>query len=183
MERSPDFDAKLIVAMRKLRGYAFMLTRCRDRADDLMQTTLLKALRYHTHFRHGEMAKWLAHIMHNEHVSCFRRETREHTVISFEGDAYDIPGLITLPDQLEAVAYKEHIADLSTLPLLHREVLLMAVEGLTYQAMAHKLGVPLGTIRSRLNRARQLLSPELTALYLSGIKRLRSDYEQGPRGV
>lgn len=183
MERSPDFDAKLIVAMRKVRGYAFMLTRRRDRADDLMQTTLLKALRYHTHFRYGDMAKWLANIMHNEHVSAFRRDMREQTVISFENDAYDIPGLITLPDQLEAVAYKEHIADLNTLPLLHREVLLLAVEGLTYQAMAHKLGVPLGTVRSRLNRARQFLSPELTAMYLSGTKRLRSDYEQGPRGV
>ena len=140
-----------------LRRYALVLTRDRDEAEDLVQEALLRAIgAAHTWQPGRPVRPWLLTILHNTHVSRRRRRQVEAAV---SGNLADILPPATMPaDQPGRVELGRTLQALLSLPEEQREVLLLvAVEGLAYKEAAELLGIPLGTLMSRLGRARAAL--------------------------
>jgi RNA polymerase sigma-70 factor (ECF subfamily) len=154
-------DADLIAALPRLRRYARVLTGDLNRADDLVQDTLARAWAKRRLWRTGsDLRAWLFTIMHNVHINQFSLRQREFSEVSLDADdgpaaPWEIPVRATQSDRLELT---ELFAQIARLPDEQREVLLLAaVEELRYQDIAQVLGVPIGTVMSRLNRAREKL--------------------------
>ena len=137
-----------------LRRYAFALLRDRDRADDLVQDTLERALsRWLLRRADGDVRAWLFTILRNLHVSRWRSERRRGTV---DLDEAALPGIAAR--QEAALEVHDVLLAIDQLPEEQKSLLLLVgVEDLSYEAAARVLGLPLGTVMSRLSRARQKL--------------------------
>ncbi|HVZ53399.1 MAG TPA: sigma-70 family RNA polymerase sigma factor [Pseudolabrys sp.] len=131
-----------------LRRYARALTRNADSADDLVQDTLVRALRSEHLFHGGEIRNWLYTILANLNRNRLRALARRPTLTSLEdNDAPDLAG----PEG----GHRDIARALATLADEQREALLLVVlEGLSYREVADVQGVPIGTVMSRLARAR-----------------------------
>ncbi|HEV2546091.1 MAG TPA: sigma-70 family RNA polymerase sigma factor [Stellaceae bacterium] len=137
----------------RLRRYARALLRDAERADDLVQDTLVRGLDKVHLFRSGDLRAWLFTIMHNQYVNTVRRAVRQREVIVVEKVTLASPAS-QLPN-LELRDIENAIARLSA---EQRETLLLVtLEGLKYEQVAQICDVPIGTVRSRLNRAREEL--------------------------
>lgn len=137
-----------------LRRYAVALTGSRFEAEDLVQETLTRAIAAAASFRKGgNLRGWLFTIMHNAFVSGVRaRRAADRDVDS------DLPELSQPPTQLDRLEVRDVLAGLSRLPEGQRAALvLIALEDLSYSEAARVLGVPLGTLMSRLARGREAL--------------------------
>ena len=154
-------DPDLVAALPRLRRYARVLTGDVHRADDLVQDTLTRAW----HKRHlwqagSDLRAWMFTIMHNIHADQFSLRQRERALASLDADdgpgaGWEIPVRATQSDRVEV---NEVIEQMGRLPVEQREVLILAaVEELRYEEIARLLGVPLGTVMSRLSRAREKL--------------------------
>jgi RNA polymerase sigma-70 factor (ECF subfamily) len=150
-----DFQARLETHIPALRRYARVLLRDPDQADDLVQDCLERALARRWLWRRpGNFRAWLFTIMHNLHANQVRNAKRRPDVVAI--DQTDALGW--LPNQIDAVAVSEIMKALAQLNVNQREVLvLVAVEGLRYAEVAKVLGLPIGTVMSRLGRARKRL--------------------------
>lgn len=153
--------ADLVAALPRLRRYARVLTGDGNRADDLVQDTLARAWEKRALWRRGsDLRAWLFTIMHNVHVNQFALRRRELAEVSLDADdgpagGWVIPVRATQSDRLELTEVLMHIR---RLPTEQREVLLLAaVEELRYEDIARLQGIPIGTVMSRLNRARERL--------------------------
>ncbi|SEK10085.1 MULTISPECIES: RNA polymerase sigma factor [unclassified Achromobacter] len=148
-------EARILACIPSLRRYARGLTGDPDRADDLVQDTLERAWsRYSRWQRRGELRAWMFGIMHNHFIDGVRAAGRR-TDVTVPGDLPDAPVRATQADQLEV---RDLDRCLQALPAEQREILLLiAVEDLTYQETAQILSVPIGTVMSRLSRAREKL--------------------------
>jgi RNA polymerase sigma-70 factor (ECF subfamily) len=140
----------------RLRRYARALTRNRERADDLVQDTLGRALIKEEFWQRGTNIKaWLFTIMHNQKVNNIRRNVRESGAINIEGISVALPAT-TDPTASRQMFELERA--LAQLPLEQRQViLLVGLEGMSYEHTAGILSVPIGTVRSRLSRGRDAL--------------------------
>jgi RNA polymerase sigma-70 factor (ECF subfamily) len=138
-----------------LKRYALVLTREPDQAQDLVQETLLRALAGARTWSPGrEPLPWLLAILHNAHVS---RQRRRSVETAAEQVARLAPAALAAP-QPERVHFNQTMTALMRLPEEQREVLvLIAIDGLSYKDAADVLGLPIGTLMSRLARARQAL--------------------------
>jgi RNA polymerase sigma-70 factor (ECF subfamily) len=155
-----DFDLDLTRSLARLRVYALSLTRNRDRADDLVQQTVLKALAGRESFRAGSnFAGWLCRIQRNEFVSELRR-TRP--IVDVFGE---VAGMQSVPSSQESgLVVCEFVDALRQLSRVSREALLLVqVEGWSHREIADRTGVAQGTVKSRISRGRaslaQLLDP------------------------
>ncbi len=140
-----------------LRRYAWALLRDRQEADDLVHDCLLRALdRLHTRRSDAELRPWLFAIMHNLFVSRTRRaRVRSGTE---RLDAWHEATLGHAPTQEDQLRWKDLVRAVGELPEEQRAVLLLvSVEDLSYAEAARVLGVPIGTVMSRLSRARERL--------------------------
>jgi RNA polymerase sigma-70 factor (ECF subfamily) len=140
----------------RLRRYARALTRDTTRADDLVQSCLLRALAKSHLWQPGtDLRAWLFTIMHNQHVNDIRRAVREGVSVPVEDAQADL----TIPETQEATLQLRDLDHaLAQLPQQQREVLLLVgMEGLRYEEVATVIGVPIGTVRSRLSRGRDML--------------------------
>lgn len=148
-------EAQILACIPSLRRYARGLTGDPDRADDLVQDTLERAWsRYSRWQKRGELRAWMFGIMHNHFIDGVRAAGRR-TDQTAPGDLPDAPVRATQTDQLEV---RDLDRCLLALPAEQREVLLLiAVEDLSYQETARILSVPIGTVMSRLSRAREKL--------------------------
>jgi RNA polymerase sigma factor (sigma-70 family) len=140
-----------------LRRYAFSLVRSRPEADDLVHDCLVRALeRWDT--RHDDLnpRPWLFAIMHNLFASQRRRARVRGHIIAFaatSSDSHSIP-----PAQEHQVELREAVRALDALPEEQRNVLiLVTIADLSYAEVAEVLGVPIGTVMSRLSRGRERL--------------------------
>ena len=135
-----------------LRRYAFALTRDHAAADDLVQDTLERALRRWS--VRGETARpWLLAVLHNLFVDGARARRRRPLHCRLDGQETDIA---VLPGQDGAMISRDMLAQFGGLSDEHQAVLLLvAVEGLSYADVATVLDVPIGTVMSRLSRARE----------------------------
>lgn len=140
-----------------LRRYAHALTRSGADADDLVQDCLERALaRWSQRRRDGEVRPWLFAILHNLALNRMRQTRRRG--LSLTLDDAPASALAAAPAQDHAVRHGELIHALARLPEDQRSVLLLvSVEDLSYAEAATVLGVPVGTVMSRLSRGRQAL--------------------------
>lgn len=139
----------------RLRRYARALTGDRALADDLVQDTLERAWgRLHMWRRGTDLRAWLFSIMHNLYVNqAIARQGKAS--VAFEVEVLDLPVPAT---QEERLLIRELLAALGRLPDDQREVvLLVGLEQMSYQEVAEVLGIPLGTVMSRLSRGRERL--------------------------
>jgi RNA polymerase sigma-70 factor (ECF subfamily) len=140
----------------RLRRYARALTRDRDRADDLVQDTLGRALIKENFWQPGtNIRAWLFTIMHNQNVNNVRQYIRESAVVDLEQISTK---LTATTDPTGSRKMFELERALAQLPLEQRQViLLVGLEGMSYQDAAGILTIPIGTVRSRLSRGRDVL--------------------------
>lgn len=146
----PD-DQQLTQWVPRLRRYARALARNRDDADDLVQDTLERAWTKAGLWRGvADMCPWLLSIMHNLHVDGIRR-TRVAT-IELDDQTPEVGVAATQGDRL---AVRDLQAALDLMPLEQKQVLLLvALEDMSYADVARTLGIPIGTVMSRLSRGR-----------------------------
>src|SRR5690349_9884556 len=151
-----DFHRLIEGEIPRLRRYARALTRSADRADDLVQETLLRAIaKAHLWQLGTDMRAWLFTIMHNHNVNMVRRAIRDEASVDIEQMS---SSLIANTDPTVSRQLHELERALGQLPAEQREViLLVGLEGMSYETAAQVLGVPVGTVRSRLSRGRDAL--------------------------
>jgi len=137
----------------RLRRYARALAGNRDDADDLVQDTLERAWSRAALWRNvADMRAWLFGIMHNLHVDALRRGRLAVVALDDDTDA------VAPPPQASRAVVLDLQAALERLAPEHREVLLLvALEDMAYADIARTLGIPLGTVMSRLSRGRERL--------------------------
>ncbi|MSP74829.1 MAG: sigma-70 family RNA polymerase sigma factor [Rhodospirillaceae bacterium] len=140
--------------LRGLRIYALSLTRNRDSADDLVHDTVIKALAGHQSLQPGtNLAAWLFRIQRNEFISGLRRLRPTVPVDSTIAETLSHP-----PHQESGLIMREFVTAFSKLAPTQREALLLAVvEGLPYETIAAHTNVSVGTVKSRISRARDRL--------------------------
>ena len=140
----------------RLRRYARALTRDSVRADDLVQDTLIRGIaKAHLWQAGSDIRAWLFTIMHNQYVNNIRHERREQATVDVDQVAST---LVATSDPSAARELSEFDHALGYLSKGQREVvLLVGLEGMSYDEAAKILHVPIGTIRSRLARAREAL--------------------------
>jgi RNA polymerase sigma factor (sigma-70 family) len=137
-----------------LRRYAFALLGSRQEAEDLVQETLARAIAAAGSFRQtGSLRAWLFSIMHNAFISGVRgRRPLERELDEIR------PEMAHPPPQVARLEVRDVLAALQQLPEAQREALiLIAVEEFSYEEAARVLGIPLGTLTSRLARGRETL--------------------------
>jgi len=140
-----------------LRRYAAALLRNREEADDLVHDCLVRALdKLHTRRDDADIRAWLFAIMHNLFISQLRRAKARPA-----GDPLDESHEATMsvrPDQESSLQWRDLLRALNRLPVEQRTViLLISVEDLSYAEAANVLGIPIGTVMSRLARGRERL--------------------------
>lgn len=139
-----------------LRRFARALTHEADRADDLVQDCLERAIRKKRLWQPtGSVRSWLFRILVNLHRNNLRRERRRPVLVPIDGLMAEPQGDAAQPSRL---ALAETQRALRALPVEQREALLLvALEGLSYAEAAKVLGIPRGTLMSRIARARTTL--------------------------
>jgi RNA polymerase sigma-70 factor (ECF subfamily) len=147
---------ELLAAIPSLRAFAISFTNNRDRADDLVQETILRAWANIDKFEPGtNLNAWLFTILRNLFVSEYRKRRREVEDV----DGFHAAKLMTLPHQQVHLDFEDLRAALAKLSVDHREALLLvAAQGMSYEEAAEVCGVAIGTIKSRVNRARHRLA-------------------------
>lgn len=149
-----DPSVELVSCIPRLRRYARALVGDRGGADDLVQDTVERGWRRIAEWRRdGEMRAWLFGIMHNLHVDQLRARRLQTTALEEEAAQ---PAHAVNPSA--GLEIRDMEAALAMLPVEQREILLLVgLEGMTYDQIAGALGLPLGTVMSRLSRGREKL--------------------------
>lgn len=167
----PSFDGEAMRWLPDVMRFALSLTRDRSEAEDLVQDTYLAAQRSWQQFQAGNDAKaWLFTIARHRFYRLSERAERQVATDSPELEslaaaAYTMQHGMTLTDDLERQDMREAVRrSMHALRAVYREVaVLVDWHDQTYEAASGILGIPIGTVRSRLFRARRLLQAELTA--------------------
>ena len=161
----------IVAEIPRLRRYARALTGPTGAADDLVQETLERALeKWRFWQRERALRPWLFSIMHNLQIDTLRREAR----IEYRDDE-SLPELAQRASQDDALELRDLDRALALLPIEQREVLLLVgLEELSYADVARALGVPPGTVMSRLSRARARLKSILAGEAVPQLKVVKS---------
>jgi RNA polymerase sigma-70 factor, ECF subfamily len=172
--RPQDADAfadQVMGFLEPLYATALRLTRSRADAEDLVQDTFLKAFRFSDRYQHGTNLKaWLFTILHNTWRNRVRDASRDTVDVDSERveEAASLPGGPAAFDTPEQILLRDTLdtdlqAALDALPAAFREaVWLRDVEEFSYAEIAEMLGVPMGTVMSRISRGRRLLFQRLS---------------------
>jgi len=163
------FEREALDHLDSLYGTALRLTRSQADAEDLVQDTFVKAFRFHDRFEPGTNLKaWLFRILTNTFINRYRRATRERSVLDGVESVPVGDGVMSratmralsepLADAERPILAREIRVALDSLPDDHRLMILLAdVEELSYKEISDIVGCPIGTVMSRLHRARQKL--------------------------
>ena len=154
-----EFHDQLKAILPRLRLYAISLTHDRDRANDLVQETVTKALVARESFRPGtNFSGWIFRIQRNEFISSMRRQRPTVPI-----DTAITDSLTQRPQQENGLIMRQFLVAFGKLSAGQREALVLAVvEGQPYDEIAAHAGVSVGTIKSRISRARATLERLLT---------------------
>lgn len=167
-----DKTEAVLKEMPRLRRYALVLTGDRTPADDLVQDTVERAIsRLHLWRSGSNMRSWLFTIMHNLHVNNVRQSIRRGTETQVsDHDA----ALVTKPSQGDHVLIREMSEAIDHLSVEQREVLVFVVlEGMSYREVADVLDIPIGTVMSRLARARDYLRQIMDGEEATALRRVK----------
>ncbi len=172
MAVSPGFKAELLSAIPSLRAFAVSLAQNADKADDLVQETLVKAWDKHESFQMGTNLKaWLFTILRNEFYSQMRKRGREVQ----DTDGAMTARLAVHPSQQGKLDLQDFRAALEQLPEDQREaIILIGASGFSYEEAALICGCAIGTIKSRVSRARTRLQD---------ILKVTGEAEYGPDAI
>ncbi len=171
-EKLNIFNNEFMPHINSMYNFAYRLTLDGDDSKDLLQDTYLKAYRFLNSFQQGTNAKaWLFRILKNSFINDYRKKSKEPSKVDYQEvesfyNSEDVDRQIT-PD-LRVEALKDMIGDeisnaLNALDVDFRTVIILCdLEGFKYDEMAKILDIPIGTVRSRLHRARNLLKEKLS---------------------
>jgi RNA polymerase sigma-70 factor, ECF subfamily len=168
-----DFRSELTAQVPYLRRFARALTGDAALADDLVQDCVERALRkQHLFDETRSLRTWLFTILRNLFISGLRRNGRTSAVKSV--DDIQAGEDAVRPEQESRLALSDIVMALDRLPTTHREVLLLvALEDMSYREIAEVTGVPVGTVMSRLSRARLSLRAILEEGENTGLRRIK----------
>ncbi|MFO1090885.1 MAG: sigma-70 family RNA polymerase sigma factor [Hyphomicrobiales bacterium] len=175
-----DFRKLLTEAIPSLRAFAISLSSRTDFADDLVQETLMKAWNHQDTFKPGtNLRAWLYTILRNEYYSVMRKRRRE---VEDANDFY--AGQLAVPGGQEGhIDIAELRSALMKLPDDQREaIILVGASGFSYQEAAEICGVAMGTVKSRVSRARTRLALILEGGHRPGETVPKADDEDGTKG-
>ncbi|WP_258103983.1 sigma-70 family RNA polymerase sigma factor [Marinoscillum sp. MHG1-6] len=170
-EKDRIFEKEFMPHLDAMYNFAYRLTYDEDDAKDLVQDTYLKAYRFIQSFQEGTNAKaWLYRILKNSFINDYRKKSKQPGKVDYQEvenfyNSDDVDESITVDLRVDAI--KDMIGDevsmaLNSLAIDFRTVIILCdLEGFTYEEMAKILDIPIGTVRSRLHRARNLLKEKL----------------------
>lgn len=176
LQKDREFEATFMPLITPLYNFAFRLTLDEDAAKDLVQDSYLKAYRFFHSFQKGTNAKaWMFRILKNSFINDYRKKSKEPNKVDYQDvetyyNSEDVNVQITTDLRVEAVS--EMLGDeitnaLNALDVDFRTVIILCdLEGFTYDEMSKILNIPIGTVRSRLHRARVLLKEKLKSYAL-----------------
>jgi len=155
MNRPAEFDRAVLALRVQLRNFALALTRNGDKADDLVQDTILQALRYHDRYTHDtNLGGWLRTMMRNIWYTQFRRNAR-----LVEDPDGAMAAMLEVPAEQEPAVELQHVLRaMGRLSPEHRSAILYSADDTPYEQIMREQGLTLGTVKSRLNRARKQLA-------------------------
>ena len=156
-----DINAQILVCLPHLRAFARSLAGDRDRADDLVQSAIQRALAAAAQFTPGTNFKgWIFTILRNVYFS----ELRRHRHLEIPIDEANLNSHASQPTQMAGLEFGEFRRAFDMLPAEQREALvLVGADGFSYEAAAAVCGVPIGTVKSRVSRARRELGKLMSA--------------------
>jgi len=159
-----EFESKLMSLQGNLLNFAYMLTSDRDNAYDLLQDTTLKALDNESKYVDNTNFKgWVFTIMRNIFINNYRRSVRSQTVVDQTEDLYHLN--LSQDSGLESpegsYGAGEITAAIDSFPEEYRVPFSMHVAGYKYNEIAERMGLPLGTVKSRIFFARKKLQAQL----------------------
>ncbi|MCS7005234.1 MAG: sigma-70 family RNA polymerase sigma factor [Cytophagales bacterium] len=170
-EKIKIFHQELIPHINSIYAFLFKLIKDEEDAKDLVQETYMKAFRFIDSFETGTNAKaWLFKIAKNAFVNEYRRKSKEPLKIDYQeveaiynSDEADYKKTVDLRTEMLSNKIGDEVTiALNSLSVDFRVIVILCdVEGFTYKEMAKILDIPIGTVRSRLHRARQLLREKL----------------------
>jgi RNA polymerase sigma-70 factor (ECF subfamily) len=165
------FEKELLPHVNALQTFAYHLTYNQNDADDLVQETYMKAYRFIDKYEKGTNAKaWLFKILKNAYINEYRKKVRQPNKVDFEEittyhdtDDDNLTGYSDLREEIFLNMMGDEVTiAINSLPLDFRTVILLCdIEGFTYEEIASIIDVPIGTVRSRLFRARNMLKEML----------------------
>jgi len=166
-----EFEREAVPHMSALYNFALRMTRDQDDAADLVQETYLKAFRFFSSFERGTNCKaWLFRILKNSYINRYRKTSKAPDVVEY--DVVEEFFETVRSSEIETSVLEEQIFDnalddevtsaIQELPDEFRTVILLCdIEELTYEEIAEFIDCPIGTVRSRLHRARKMLAVRL----------------------
>lgn len=170
-KKQQDFEDEIIPHLDAMYNFALRLTSNPNSAEDLVQDSIVKAFRFFSSYEKGTNAKaWLFRILKNSYINNYRKRSKQPNQVDYDEVAsfYEtIRADRTDTSDLEDRMFRELIDDdiskaLDELPEDFKTVVLLCdIEDFTYEEIANMLDVPIGTIRSRLHRGRNLLKKQL----------------------
>ncbi|MFN3529167.1 MAG: RNA polymerase sigma factor [Bacteroidia bacterium] len=158
------FSAKVKEHASALKAYALYLTQNREDANDLLQETFLKAFSNYEKFTDNTNLKgWLYTIMKNTFINNYRRKVKRNTFLdSTDNDYYlNSPAHADSNGGEKKMAMDDIQHAISKLPFELREAFMMNFRGYKYQEIADHFGIPIGTVKTRIHLARQVLKKRL----------------------
>jgi len=171
-EKKKVFNDEFLPHIDAMYNFAYRLTFDEDEAKDLVQETFMKSYRFIESFQEGTNAKaWLFRILKNSFINEFRKKSKEPSKVDYqEVESYYNSGNVdkTITTDLRVEALREMMGDevsnaLNSLDVDFRTVIILCdLNGFKYDEMSKILDIPIGTVRSRLHRARNLLREKLS---------------------
>lgn len=170
-KRYEEFEKEALPHMDALFNFALRLTGDSDDANDLVQETYLKAFRFFDKYERGTNSKaWLFRILKNSYINDYRKQSKEPGKVDYddiENFYENIKSSEVKSSHITQDAFSNLMGDeiskaIADLPEDFRTVILLSdIEGFTYEEIADFVDVPIGTVRSRLHRARKMLYAKL----------------------
>jgi len=171
------FEKEMLPHLKSLYHFGYRLTNNEDDANDLVQDTYLKAYRFFHSYERGSNAKaWLFRILKNSFINVYRKASKEPNKIDYEeAETFLNTGKSSYVDSIDAreKIFRGLIGDevakaLNSLPVDFRIVIILCdIEEFTYEEIAKIIDIPIGTVRSRLHRARKMLRDMLSGYALT----------------
>lgn len=172
-DRDSQFESEFMPHIDSLYNFAYRLVYDEDDANDLVQETYLKAYRFFESYEPGTNAKaWLFRILKNSFINDFRKKSKQPAKVDYNevesyynSDDTEADATVDLRSQTVQDMIGDEVAlALNALDVDFRTIIILSdLEGFKYEEMAKILDIPIGTVRSRLHRARNLLKDKLSS--------------------